>query len=387
MRRTSIIILLMLAVTLAASAQQRRGKAPVRKPTAASAASTAAPKAGTPANICIVGFNDISLEKPLAEGPDALYFINQLGRSVLTIDKQTGTISQYIPGSREKMITAIGHDGKDLYLMITNVGLVRYDGQSRDTSPCLYPTSDYGKGLIGHQQAFTAITFSPNKRWLVAYGKGALLFDMDGGQCKFVREYSSNGIRNAFVFDDGAMIAVTGDEIVAIPPTAQAHIKPYHEAEDGAKYYKLKNDIKATTVRDGHLYACWGRFVARTPLPWQDATWEQLYQLDSEDNSFRSFVIGDQRIFAECEEFGKYYVEWPSADFSATPTVSDKITTTMMNNVLHRPQTIQRNSDLLHFDQQGNLVMYINDHLDIYNPAGIKGYTSLQNKRTRYEAE
>jgi len=387
MRRTSIIILLMLAVTLAASAQQRRGKAPVRKPTAASAASTAAPKAGTPANICIVGFNDISLEKPLAEGPDALYFINQLGRSVLSVDKQTGTISQYIPGSREKMITAIGHDGKDLYLMVTNIGLVRYDGQSRDTSPCLYPTSDYGKGLIGHQQAFTGITFSPNKRWLVAYGKGAILFDMDGGQCKFVREYSSNGIRNAFVFDDGAMIAVTGDEIVAMPTTAQPHIKPYHEAEGGAKYYKLKDDIKATAIKDGYLYGCWGRVIARTALPWQEANWEQLYQLDSEDNRFRNFVLGDHRMFAECEEFGQYYVEWPTADFSAAPKVTDKITTTVKNPITNGPQTIQRNSDLLHFDQQGNLVMYNMDHLDIYNPDGIKGYTSLQNKRTRHKGE
>jgi hypothetical protein len=31
--------------------------------------------------------------------------------------------------------------------------------------------------------------------------------------------------------------------------------------------------------------------------------------------------------------------------------------------------------------------MYCYDKLDIYNPKGIKGYTSLLNKRTRYKAE
>lgn len=379
MKRNVIITMLMLAVTLTATAQQRKRTTPVRKP-----ATTAAVQK---ANICIVGLKDISLEKPLAEDANFLYFIDQLDRSIISIDKKTGDIKKAIPGSRENMITAIGHDGKDLYMMVTNVGLVRYNGTDRVTSPCLFHTSDYGKGIIGHQHAFTGIVFSPNKRWLVAYGTGAILFDMEGGQTKFIREYTSNGIQNAFVFDDGAMIAITTNEIVAIPNTAAQTIKPYHETEGGAKYYKIKSDIQATAIKDGVLYACWNRFVAKTPLPWQDVKWELIYQLESEDNRFRNFAIGPKSIMAECEEYGQYYCEWQSSDFSGTPKITDKITTTITNQVLKRPHTIQRNGDMLHFDQQGNLIMYCYDHLDIYNPDGVKGYTKLQNKITRYTAE
>ena len=59
----------------------------------------------------------------------------------------------------------------------------------------------------------------------------------------------------------------------------------------------------------------------------------------------------------------------------------------VMNPMLKRPYEQQRNGDMLYFDQQGNLIMYCYDKLDIYNPKGIKGYTSLLNKRTRYKAE
>ena len=48
---------------------------------------------------------------------------------------------------------------------------------------------------------------------------------------------------------------------------------------------------------------------------------------------------------------------------------------------------IQRNSDRLHFDNEGNIIMYSYKNLDIYNPNGIKGYTNLKNKRTKYNEE
>lgn len=378
MKRISSIVLLALAVMLTANAQQRKATPASKSSPAAKAIS---------ATFAIVNMGESSLEKPLAEGPDCLYLIDQLDRSVISIDKKTGTIKRYIPGGRDKMITAIGHDGKDLYMMVTNVGLVRYDGQSRDTSPCLFATSDYGKGLITHQRAFTGIAFSPNKRWLVAYGSGAILFDMDGGQCKPVREYTSNGIYWAFPQDDGSMIAVTGSEVVAIPNTAAETVKTYHEADGGAKIYKVKGDITSAAVKDGMLYATWSRFVARTPLPWDDIKWEQVYQLESEDNRFRNFAMNNEQMFAECDEYGQYYCEWSSTDFTKAPKITASLTTSVMNPMLKRPYEQQRNGDMLYFDQQGNLIMYCYDKLDIYNPKGIKGYTSLLNKRTRYKAE
>lgn len=382
MKRFSIITMLVLAISLTATAQQRKRTAPVRK--AATAQSTATK---SKANICIVNMKDISLEKPLAEDANNLYLIDQLDRSIIGIDKKTGDIKKLIPGGRDNTITAIGHDGKDLYMMVTKVGLVRYDGKSRETSPCLFATSDWGKGLIAHQRTFDGIVFSPNKRWLVAYGSGAILFDLDGGQCKPVREFTTNDVTNAFVFDDGSMIAVTLHDIVAIPNTAAATIKTYHETDGGAKIYKIKSDIQATAIKDGMLYAAWSSFIGKTPLPWQDIKWEQVYQLESGDNRFRNFAIGPKSIMAECDEYGQYYCQWQSNDFSGTPQITDKITTTIMDQILKRPQTIQRNSDMLHFDQQGNLIMYCYDHLDIYNPDGIKGYTNLQNKRTRFKVE
>ncbi|MBQ7419918.1 MAG: hypothetical protein IJV17_04155 [Prevotella sp.] len=384
MKRSIILLCLIAMACLTISAQVKKRPAG-NKPAAKSAP---VKKTTTPATFAIVNMDsDVSLEKPLAEGPDALYFINQLGRSVLAIDKKTGNISQYLPGGRDKMITAIGHDGKDLYMMVTNVGLVRYDGKSRETSPCLFPTSDFGKGVIGHQHEFRGITFSPNKRWLVAYGTGALLFDMEGGQCKFVRQYDSNGIQNAFVFDDGGMLTITTSEIVAVPPTAGKDIRPYKEVEGGAKIYKVKSDIMATTVKDGTLYGCWNRFLAKTPLPWQDIKWELVYQLESEDNRFQNFAIGPKSIMAECEEYGQYYVEWSSSDFTGTPAIKAGLKTTIKHPVFGTPIEQKRNSDQLYYDQQGNLIMYGYSNLDIYNPDGIKGYTSLQNKTTKFNGE
>ena len=110
-------------------------------------------------------------------------------------------------------------------------------------------------------------------------------------------------------------------------------------------------DIQAAAIKDGMLYACWSRFIAKTPLPWQDVKWELIYQLESEDNRFRNFAIGPKSIFAECEEYGQYYCQWSSADFSDTPKVTDKIITTIFDHILNRPQAIQRNSDQLHFDK------------------------------------
>ena len=381
MKRNIFLVLCLLMTFLTISAQ-------VRKPVAKKGTPTAVKKTNTLATIAMVDLgSDGSLEKSLAEGPDALYFINQLGRAVLAVDKKTGNISQYIPGGRDKMITAIGHDGKDLYMMVTNVGLVRYDGKSRETSPCLFPTSAPGKGLIAHQRAFEGIVFSPNKRWLVAYGHGAILFDLENGACKPVREFITKDVMNAFVFDDGSMIAVMSDYIVSIPHTAAATIKTYHEAEGGAKVFKLNSYIKASAIKDGFLYAAWNRFVGKTPLPWQDIKWEQLYQLESSDNRFCNFAMGPKSIIAECSEYGKYYMEWPSNDFSGTPKVTDNITTPIKNPITSLPIKIQRNSDKLHFDHEGNLIMYSYTNLDIYNPEGIKGYTNLKNKKTRYKVE
>ena len=385
MKRITILTMFALAVAITASAQQRKGtvrRAPAAKP------ATQASKTTGPANFAIVHMSDLSLEKPLAEGPDCLYFIEQLGRSVLSLDKKTGTLNQYIPGGRDKMITAIGHDGKDLYLMVTNVGLVRYDGQSRETSPCLYPTSDYGKGLIGHQAAFDKIVFSPNKRWLVAIGNGALLFDLANGGCKFVREYTHSATQEVFPQDDGTMIAVTTHEVVVIPPTAAQIVKRYEAEKCGAKEYKIKSDFTSACVRDGRLYASWNRFIACTPLPLEQAVeWKMQYQLANEDNRIRHFAMGPQRMLAECEEFGEYYCQWDTTDFSQQPKVTGTLVTTVMNPVTKKPYEQRRNGDMLYYDQQGNLIMYGYDNLDIYNPDGIKGYESLKNKRTRYKSE
>ena len=361
-----------------------QGKKPVAKKTTTAAAK----KTNTQATIAMVDAGSgVSLEKPLAEGPDTLYFINQVSRSVLAVDKKTGNISQYIPGNREKMITAIGHDGKDLYMMVTNVGLVRYDGNSLATSSLLFHTSDPGKGLIAHQRAFEGIVFSPNKRWLVAYGSGAILFDLANGACKPVREFTTRNVMNLFVFDDGSMIAVMSDYIVSIPNTAAATIKTYHETEGGAKIFKFDDDIKASAIKDGYLYAAWKRSITKTPLPCQDISWEQVYQLEGSDNGFCNFAMGPNSIMAECSEYGKYYMEWPSNDFSGTPKVTDHISTPIKDPLTTLPMKIQRNSDRLHFDNEGNIIMYSYKYLDIYNPNGIKGYTNLKNKRTKYNEE
>ncbi|MGM9695864.1 MAG: hypothetical protein ACI3X8_03205 [Alloprevotella sp.] len=381
MKRNIILVICLAMGLLTISAQ---GKKPVaKKPTTA-----AAKKTNTQATIAMVDAGSgVSLEKPLAEGPDTLYFINQVSRSVLAVDKKTGNISQYIPGNREKMITAIGHDGKDLYMMVTNVGLVRYDGNSLATSSLLFPTSDPGKGLIAHQRAFEGIVFSPNKRWLVAYGSGAILFDLENGACKPVREFITRNVMNLFVFDDGSMIVVMSDYIVSIPNTAAATIKTYHETEGGAKIFKFDDDIKASAIKDGYLYAAWKRCITKTPLPCQDISWEQVYQLEDSDNSFCNFAMGPNSIMAECNEYGKYYMEWPSNDFSGTPKVTDHISTPIKDPLTTLPMKIQRNSDRLHFDNEGNIIMYSYKNLDIYNPNGIKGYTNLKNKRTKYNEE
>ena len=381
MKRNIILVLCLAMGLLTISAQ---GKKPVAKKTTTAAAK----KTNTQATIAMVDAGSgVSLEKPLAEGPDTLYFINQVSRSVLAVDKKTGNISQYIPGNREKMITAIGHDGKDLYMMVTNVGLVRYDGNSLATSSLLFHTSDTGKGLIAHQRAFEGIVFSPNKRWLVAYGSGAILFDLANGACKPVREFTTRNVMNLFVFDDGSMIVVMSDYIVSIPNTAAATIKTYHETEGGAKIFKFDDDIKASAIKDGYLYAAWKRSITKTPLPWQDISWEQVYQLEDSDNSFCNFAMGPNSIMAECNEYGKYYMEWPSNDFSGTPKVTDHISTPIKDPLTTLPMKIQRNSDRLHFDNEGNIIMYSYKYLDIYNPNGIKGYTNLKNKRTKYNEE
>ena len=103
MKRISSIVLLALAVMLTANAQQRKATPAAKSSPAAKAIS---------ATFAIVNMGESSLEKPLAEGPDCLYLIDQLDRSVISIDKKTGTIKRYIPGGRDKMITAIGHDGR-----------------------------------------------------------------------------------------------------------------------------------------------------------------------------------------------------------------------------------------------------------------------------------
>ena len=74
MKRISIITMFVLAIILTINAQQRKRTTPVRKPTV-----TTAKKANTLANIAIVNMgSDVSLEKPLAEGPNALYFIIEI---------------------------------------------------------------------------------------------------------------------------------------------------------------------------------------------------------------------------------------------------------------------------------------------------------------------
>ena len=101
MKRNIILVLCLAMGLLTISAQ---GKKPVAKKTTTAAAK----KTNTQATIAMVDAGSgVSLEKPLAEGPDTLYFINQVSRSVLAVDKKTGNISQYIPGNREKMITAM----------------------------------------------------------------------------------------------------------------------------------------------------------------------------------------------------------------------------------------------------------------------------------------
>lgn len=346
---------------------------------------TAKPKpAAAITDFGMLQLSSFSIENPLAEDTTNIYFVETLGGPVIALNKETGQTSKLLALDDDHRITAVGSDGEHLYFEGKNQGLCRYDGKSQQTSEVLWPSAKWNEGVIAHLWEYKRISFSPNKRYLVLVGGNTAVFDLKNGKCKPVKNYSGGDPVNAFVKDDGTLVAVYYDKVAIIPGDGNVIVDGaqfIHKV--GGKLYEVEGGIQAAAMLGDELYICARNKVLKSGTG--NIAWQTVFTLPGDGDRWSSIAFGSEYVFAATTSYERAFCEWPGTDFSQAPKYTKELDTKIPNG--WNTEKLGNGEYRLHFDMKGNMIMYHNSKIVVYNPKGIKGYTALKGKIAKFQYE
>ena len=320
-------------------------------------------------------FKNESIDQPFAENDKYVYFLqpSHEDNAVLAVDKQSGTITEAIPGKRKgdrPSIYSIGARGNDLFLDVEGLGLVRYDGKDVKTSQVI------GEVDRGFMSSYKKIELSPNGRYLAYSGQNctSYVYDLQSGN-KLIKRFH-DGCEHFLVTDDGDFFGINNFRAFVYRNNGNSDGDATNYVEIGELF---KNKPAALRQINNEVYVAGGNKVMKTAVnefKWTEATTLTGVGIELKDADIATdhsgfSVISDRSL----NRFAHF------ATNSTTPKVMKSLSTGI-NVGRPKPLTVEIASNI-HIDSNGNIWMVENTgtyFVVIYNPKGIVGLKNLAGK-------
>lgn len=323
-----------------------------------------------------------TIERPLEEDAKNIYMLQASYGSkngVIAVEKSTGKVFEVVPVKTKQdhpTIYSIGSDGKNLYLDVQGIGIIRYDGKSIDSSEKLVSDPDFKPGWTG--SPFKRIIFSPNGRYMAYVGERAKVYDLQYDK-KCIKETYECGAASQVLTDDGDLFSVDAYRIIVARNNGNK--------DEGTTTTASVSDVTGGAPCQLHIvgnevFITGGKKLLKTDMKKFD--WKSVSNMPDKENFKISEMNGDGRGFAVTDAGGNFKVHATFDTTGATPKLTGKLTTPFKNQYNQVVDT--HNVTSLHYDHTGNLWLQyaLNGYL-IYNPEGIVGLSEVAGKYRLYK--
>jgi len=284
--------------------------------------------------------------------------------AVLAVDKKTGNLTETVPGKRKGSrpgIISIGAYGKDLYLDVEGLGIVRYNGKDISTSELI---SEIDRGFMDN---FKKIVFSPNGRYMAYGGQNCHQYVIDLKEGNRIVKSFHDGLDDFLVTDDGDFFGVNNFRALVYRNDGNPDSDPASVQDMST----LLNDHPITIRQIGSdIYIVGGKRVMKTDA--KEFKWTETSTITSEglrlydgalDSNGSGFsYMGDNALnrFVRFSTTGK------------APTMMKQLATNI--NVGRRDLLVVQNASQIFADTLGNFWMVEQSgagFVVVYNPKGL----------------
>ena len=361
----------------------RTGQPPVpRKPRDGKPQDKPNKKPGNINNILCVVQQEESVERPLEEDNNNVYMLQASYGSkngVIAVEKATGNMFEAVPVKTKKdhpTIYSIGAHGNDLYLDVDDIGIIRYDGKSIESSDVLVSDPDFKPGWTGAR--FKRIIFSPNGRYMAYVGERAKVYDLqDNNKCiKYTHEC---GAASQVLTDDGDLFSVDAYRILVA-------------RNNGNKDEGVTSEANVSEITGGapcnlhilgnEVYITGGKKLLKTDA--NKFEWTLVSTMPGSEGYKISGLSANGTGFAVTDAGGNFYVHASFNNQGSTPVLMKKIVTGLKNQFNEEIDT--HNVTSVHFDNDGNVwLQYSDAGYVVYNSLGLVGLTQIAGKFKLYK--
>ena len=344
---------------------------PIKKP----GPTTGAPRSAKKFAVIGQGFNYESIDHPFVENDQFVYFMQPqyTDNAVLAVNKQTGELTEAVPGKRKAdrpAIVSIGAHGSDLYLDVEGRGIVRYDGKDVTTSELI------GEVDRGFMDNYKKIVVSPNGRYLAYGGQNChgYVYDLQDGN-KLVKSFH-DGFEDFLVTDDGDFFGVNNYRALVYRNNGNSD----GDANSTIDMSDLLKDHPATICQlADDVCLAGGSKVTKTAA--KEFQWTETTSLTGGVKLQDAALAHDGSGFAYIgrDDAGNRFASFTTTNH--TPTLLKKLATGL--NVERRePLTVEVAKNIF-IDSNQNIWMVENTGtclVVVYNPQGIVGLSGLAGK-------
>ena len=310
--------------------------------------------------------NQASVEKPFAENDDYVYFMQSTygDNAVLAVNKITGNLTEVVPGKRKGSrpgIISIGAYGKDLYLDVEGLGIVRYNGKDVSTSELI---SKIDRGFMDN---FKKIVLSPNGRYMAYGGQNChqYVFDLKEGN-RIVKSFH-DGLDDFLVTDDGDFFGVNNFRALVYRNDGNPDSDPASVREMS----DLLNDHPITIRQIGSdIYIVGGKRVMKTDS--KEFVWTETSTITSEGLRLYDGTLdsnGSGFAYMSDNALNRFVIFSTS---NKAPTMMKQLATNI--NVGRRDLLVVQNANNIFADSLGNIWMVEQSgagFVVVYNPKGL----------------
>ena len=311
--------------------------------------------------------------KPFCEDSDNIYILEESGsehNAVLAINKVSGNIREYVPSKTKQprgSIHQIGTDGKNLYLAVEGTGIVRYNGKSVASSPCVVKDDAIDYGAQGSK-----IIFSPNGRYMAHVGNVCKVYDSQNGY-KLIKECDEVRFADALLTDEGDLFKTNGWQTSVARNNGDVN-------ECSSEERDFTDVLKGVTcciqLVDNQVYLLAGIRIVKTETP--EMRWSTQSKLENSPLKYvHAYIAPNGEAFASVT--GGTDMEkdrFVRISTNGDPTVMDAIHTGLHNR--YNQEYTTNHADRIYIDSNGNIwLLYYGTQIIVYNPQNIMGLSGI----------
>lgn len=314
-------------------------------------------------------------EKPFCEDERNVYILEASWNghnAVFAVNKSTGNITEVVASMKKQprgIIHQIGTDGKHLYLAVAGTGIVRYNGKSVASSPCVVKDAAIGDG--GKE---AKIIFSPNGRYMAHVGQVCKVYDSQNDY-KLIKECDEVRFVDALLTDEGDIFKTNGWQT----SVARNNGDIYECSSEERDFTDvLKGVTCCIQLVDNQVYLLAGIRIVKTETP--EMRWSTQSKL--EDTSLQyvtAYISPKGEAFASVTgAAGMDKSRFVQIDADGSTHVINAIRTGILNP--YKQEYTTNHADRIYIDSLGNIWLLSNgSQIIIYNPDNIMGLSTIVN--------